>query len=249
MDMTGDAMTQPIQKVGCCGFRRKRAEYLSTFSLVEVQKTFYQPPKKETADRWRDEAPDDFEYALKAWQMITHDADSPTYRRMNRELTDGQKRLVGSFRWTAVVRSAWDETLDIARRLRADKVIFQCPKSLEPTEKNKDHMRKFFEGVAGHGLTCIWEPRGWETADIDAMCQELDLVHCVDPFRDECVTKGLRYYRLHGIGGYKHEYTDDELRSLLERRADSSPTYYLFNNVTMFEDAKRFQEMTPTDAR
>jgi uncharacterized protein YecE (DUF72 family) len=236
-------MAQQSIKVGCCGFRRKRADYLATFPLVEVQKTFYQPPKAATAERWRDEAPEGFEYTLKAWQLITHDARSPTYRRMTKDLTEGQKRLVGSFRWTSVVRRAWDETLEIARRLRAEKVLFQCPKSFRPSEKNKVSMRKFFQGIAGHGLTCIWEPRGWEHADVAPLCGELGLVHCVDPFADEPVTEGLRYYRLHGIGGYRHEYTDGELRQLASRRASEAPRYYLFNNVSMFEDAQRFQDM------
>lgn len=236
-------MSEQSIKVGCCGFRRKRAEYLATFPLVEVQKTFYQLPRPSTAERWRQEAPEGFEYSLKAWQLITHDPRSPTYRRMTKDLTEGQKRLVGSFRWTSVVRRAWDETLDIARRLEAQKVVFQCPKSFRPTEKNKDSLRKFFEGIAGHGLTCIWEPRGWDHSDVEPLCNELGLVHCVDPFADQAVTSGLRYYRLHGIGGYRHEYTDEELRQLARRRAAHAPTCYLFNNVSMFEDAKRFQDM------
>jgi len=65
----------------------------------------------------------------------------------------------------------------------------------------------------------------------------------VDPFQAESVTQGLRYYRLHGIGGYRHEYTDEELGELSRRRAHGSTSYFMFNNVSMLQDAQRFQEM------
>jgi uncharacterized protein YecE (DUF72 family) len=65
-------------KVGCCGFPRGRKEYFRQFRLVEVQQTFYKMPDLETAIKWRQEAPTDFEFTLKAWQLITHPPTSPT---------------------------------------------------------------------------------------------------------------------------------------------------------------------------
>lgn len=103
---------KPAAKVGCCGFAGGRARYFDTFPVVEVQKSFYEPPKRDsTLQRWRDEAPDGFEFTLKAWQIITHDASSPTYRRLNEPLSDGQKKQVGSFRYTGIVRRAWQTML------------------------------------------------------------------------------------------------------------------------------------------
>jgi len=34
-----------VIRIGCCGFPVKREKYASRFRLVEVQKTFYQPPR------------------------------------------------------------------------------------------------------------------------------------------------------------------------------------------------------------
>jgi len=59
-------------KVGCCGFPRGMKDYFSQFKLVEVQQTFYKMPKLDTALRWRQQAPPDFEFSLKSWQLITH---------------------------------------------------------------------------------------------------------------------------------------------------------------------------------
>lgn len=132
----------------------------------------------------------------------------------------------------------------MARLLTADKVILQCPASFAPTGENMVRMREFFSRIDRAGVTCIWEPRGrWQADQIAELCHELDLVHCVDPFKAEPITAGLHYYRLHGITGYRHQYNGDELRDLLRRRVKDAATYYLFNNVTMYRDASRFKEL------
>jgi len=249
-------MSKAITKVGCCGFAVARPKYFATFPVVEIQQTFYQPPKQDTVKRWRDEAPADFEFTLKAWQLITHEPSSPTYRRLKEfsPATCGQglppaqvRGLIGeagSFQATDIVRRAWDTTLQMARLLTADKVIFQCPARFRPTSENMDRIRAFFSNIDREGVICIWEPRGkWQDEQIGQLCRELNLVHCVDPFKAESVTAGLRYYRLHGITGYRHNYTDDELRDLLRRRVKDTSTYHLFNNVSMYHDASGFKEL------
>jgi len=231
-----------ITKIGCCGFAASRARYFKEFGVVEIQQTFYQPPRLDTVKRWREEPPEDFEFTLKAWQLITHEPSSPTYRRLKMRLSESQKNQVGSFRWTNETRRAWEQTLQIARTLNADKVVFQCPASFEPTDENKDRMREFFSRIRHSNVTFIWEPRGkWQEDEIAALCEELNLIHCVDPFKNNCVTGGLRYYRLHGIGSYKHQYTDEELQELAQLRAKEAETYFLFNNVSMLRDAERFK--------
>ena len=237
-------MSEAMTKVGCCGFGIARPKYFQTFSVVEIQQSFYQPPKQDTIKRWRDEAPADFEFTLKAWQLITHEASSPTYRRLKQRLSESQKKQVGAFRLTAVVRRAWDTTLQMARILAANKVVFQCPASFAPTSENMDRMRKFFSHIDRAGVTCIWEPRGkWQNDEIAELCRDLDLMHCVDPFKAQAATAGLRYYRLHGITGYRHEFSEEQLRDLVQYRAEKAETYYLFNNVSMCRDAARFKQL------
>jgi uncharacterized protein YecE (DUF72 family) len=84
-------------KVGCCGFRSARADYVQLFPVVEVQQTFYQPPQISTLKRWREDAPTDFEFTIKAWQLITHEARSPTYKRLKRELTEKSAKSAAHF--------------------------------------------------------------------------------------------------------------------------------------------------------
>ncbi|MFO7968262.1 MAG: hypothetical protein R6U44_11750 [Archaeoglobaceae archaeon] len=87
-----------------------------------------------------------------------------------------------------------------------------------------------------------WEPRGgWREDTIKSLCEELDLVHCVDPLIKNSLHGKPQYYRLHGGKGYKHKYTITELQKLSE--IAMGDCYVLFNNMYMFEDALRFKEV------
>ena len=49
-------------------------------------------------------------------------------------------------------------------------------------------------------------------------------------------------FRLHGITGYNYTFNDEELR-ILKTRVLKKPTYVLFNNNRMNNDALRFMEL------
>ena len=73
-------------KLGMCGFTIGAAAYFKQFPVVEVQQTFYDPPPIGTLEKWRRQAPAGFEFTMKAWQVITHLGESPTYRRLRRPM-------------------------------------------------------------------------------------------------------------------------------------------------------------------
>jgi uncharacterized protein YecE (DUF72 family) len=93
--------------VSCRGFPVRRFAYVRQFELVEIQQTFYLPPRSETLRRWRAEAPPGFEFALKAWKLITHRPTSPTYRRLRKPIPEQEHARYGAFRGTAEVQAAW----------------------------------------------------------------------------------------------------------------------------------------------
>lgn len=231
-------------QVGCCGWQKAHDTYYQHFSLIEVQKTFYKPPMVRTVRRWRkDEAPSDFIFTLKAWQLITHDPSSPTYHKADLDIPDEKRDRYGTFRPTDEVFEAWDRTREIADTLAAPIVLFQCPPSFEPTDEHKENMRAFFGEIERGDFIFAWEPRGeWQDTEIAQLCDDLDLVHCVDPFERLPVTDGLAYFRLHGIDGYYYNYADDNLDRLQAWCDPFDEAYVLFNNVSMWDDALRFQE-------
>lgn len=236
-------------KIGTCGFSGSRADYAQHFSCVEVQQTFYQPPLLATLERWRQQVPDHFEFTLKAWQLITHQAKSPTYKRLKINLSEQEKAEAGFFRPTSIVDQAWQLTLACARALKASTILFQCPASFTQTPEHIRYLVDFFTRIERADLTLCWEPRGdWDRQVIKELCQELALWHVVDPFAATTLTPGQCYFRLHGRQGWRYQYEQQELTELAELLPTDTPCYVFFNNVHMREDAllfKKLLEMNP----
>ena len=231
-------------RVGCCGFPRRHAFCFEALDVVEVQATFYKPPEPVTLERWRHEAPEAFAFTLKAWQLITHEPSSPTYRRLGVDIPREEYVRYGAFRPTEEVWTAWGQTLQAAQVLRAEFLVFQCPASFAPTPVNVENLRRFFGAVEQPGLRFTWEPRGdWPQDVVAPLCGELNLIHCVDPFAQRPVTAGTAYFRLHGRKGYRYRYTDTDLGQLAELVAQFDEAWVLFNNISMWEDASRFRSL------
>ena len=233
-------------RVGLCGFTMSMETYARHFPVVEVQQTFYEPPPDATLGKWRTITPPSLEYTIKVWQLVTHAANSPTYRRMKRPLSAGQEP--GFFRDSAAVEQGWQRSLHCANVLSATAMLFQCPASFTPEADNVQRMRRFFEGIKRPRQRLLWEPRGpkW-VSHLDlalALCKDLDLVHVVDPFVTRPEPGRAVYWRLHGIGGPRHSYTDEQLRALKRKLVEVAPTepaYVMFNNLPRVGDAKRFR--------
>jgi uncharacterized protein YecE (DUF72 family) len=230
-------------RVGLCGFTIGAETYFETFDTLEVQQTFYEPPARETMARWRDRAPEGFVFTIKAWQVITHRSTSSTYRRMKTRIDD--MSAVGAFQLNDTTLRAWKTTRDCARLLRATAILFQCPASFRPEPQNVDNMRRFFGAIDRlEGVRFLWEPRGaWPDELLIDLCRELDLVHTVDPLLRDSVTPELLYWRLHGLGSSYRPYTDEELRSLVDRLPPDANGYVMFNNIPRVGDAKKFMAM------
>ena len=228
--------------IGCCGFPIGRRNYYRHFRCVEVQQTFYHPPRTETLERWRHESSDDFHFTLKAWQLITHPPHSRTYRRLRMEIPDGKSGQYGNFRPTQAVFEAWQRTYEAANILRTQLVVFQSPPSFHSTSQNKQNMKKFFQTIDRHQLLLGWEPRGWDDYEAGDLCRELELFHIVDPFQAKSFSSKVTYWRLHGVGGYRYRYSDIDLDQLARWIPKDTTVYLMFNNLSMFQDGLRFKE-------
>jgi len=231
-------------RVGLCGWTIAMASYVRRFPLVEVQHTFYDPPAETVLRRWRSMVPPGFEFTIKAWQLVTHESSSPTYRRLRQPLPVDQRGRVGSFRSTEPVLHAWERTLACAHLLGATAVLLQCPRSFRPVADNVERMRAFLGRVERPRGRLLWEPRGdWPDDLLVELCRDLDLVHVVDPMQRETVTPERTYYRLHGTTGARHVHTAAELRDVRDRVAGRPAPYVLFNNLPRVGDAERFLDM------
>ncbi|AEV85850.1 hypothetical protein ACWT_4831 [Actinoplanes sp. SE50] len=236
-------------RVGLCGASMALASYAQRFPVLEVQQTFYEPPRESTLRRWRDTVPGEFEFVVKAWQLITHEARSATYRRLRTPLSEAERAEVGGFRWTPVVARAWDTTVRCASLLRAGAILLQCPASFRPTEPAVTRLREFLaRAPRPDGVRLLWEPRGpWPDDLVRDICAAGDLTHAADPFLRPSLTP-TAYYRLHGVTGARHVHTDDEL-ARLAAMVDGGPAYVMFNNLARADDARRFRRLVAGDAQ
>jgi uncharacterized protein YecE (DUF72 family) len=219
--------------------------YPRSFPVVEVQGTFYDPPSDATMRKWRAATGPELEYTMKVWQLVTHPATSPTYRRMRR--TVNHRHAAGFFRDSPAVHEGWRRSRECAGVVAATAMLFQCPASFGPETVNVESMRRFFERIDRPRARLLWEPRGraWiAKRDLAiALCRDLGLVHVVDPFVTQPEKGASVYWRLHGPGSARASYDDAALRQLARMLADVAPrdaAYVMFNNLPRVGDAKRF---------
>lgn len=230
-------------RIGCAGFPQRQAVCFQTLDVVEVQATFYKPPQVKTVQRWRETAPASFAFTMKAWQLITHSAYSPTYQRSGVDIPPEKMNRYGSFQPTAEVREAWERTRAVALGMQAEWVVFQCPASFQPNPGNLRNMRAFFSQVDRAGLHFTWESRGdWPVPLVAELCAELDLLDCVDPFVRHPATRGTVYFRLHGRGSYDYKYSDEELDQVAALCLEYDEAWVIFNNTAMWFDSALLRE-------
>lgn len=244
------AEPEQVVRIGCAGLPSgvSRTAYFQRLDLLEVDATFYEPPRDVALRRWRKEAPAGCAFTALAWQLVTHDPATPGYERMTTPLAPAARGAVGSFRPTAEVRAAWERTLAAARALGAESVLFQTPPGFSPSQANRDTMRRFFGEVVGEvpDLTLAWEPRGiWEPAQAGALAAELGLVYAVDPLQLEVPPPegDAAYFRLYGLGLYRNRIGDEHLDLLADMLEPYPQAWVVFTNVEKYPDAQRFRKL------
>lgn len=217
-------------------YASKLQAHAQLFSVVEVNSTFYRIPKVTTVQKWWQEASGinkQFQFTVKAYQGITH---------------------LGPFGKAA--RSQFHQIQEVSEELRASLILFQTPSSFRLTLANVKKIKAFFSEVERGKFVVVWEPRGaWldNPQMITDVCEECDLIHCVDPFRHQSLSFGktkIAYFRLHGFGKpsmYHYNFSAKELNELCSA-VDSLPhtlqaAYVFFNNVYCYHNAVSFSKL------
>jgi uncharacterized protein YecE (DUF72 family) len=189
------------------------AHYCRTFDTVEINNTFYHQPSPETFDAWRQQAPQDFLYAVKANRYLTH------MRKLNDPSEPLQRFLEG------------------ARRLktRLGPILYQLPPNWR---KNLGRLRAFAESLP-RDLTHVIEfrDRDWLDDDTYQLMAEHRLCLCVHdrlPRHPRRVTGSIAYVRFHGAGEeYAGKYRPSRLRGWADwiaEVAEAHRVFVYFNN-------------------
>ncbi|WP_437554090.1 DUF72 domain-containing protein [Sorangium sp. So ce327] len=209
--------------VGCAGFPVPATRYFREFMFVEVQETHVSLPGPGTIRRWRREAPGGFRFALLGPREI------------------GQE----GFRDGKVIETALKSIEAVADELEAKLAVFVGPPEFTPTRANKAILREFLVNVKKRFERVVFEPPpGWDPDECDELTQEVGALAARDPLNAGLSRLKVAYYRLHGPAGHKSRYEDPAIERLAEiaRGAKHDDATYVFTNVDMFADAKRFKK-------
>ncbi|MBI4579243.1 MAG: DUF72 domain-containing protein [Planctomycetes bacterium] len=196
------------------------AYYSREFGTVEINASFYQPPRPEMIDRWREATGSRFLFAIKLWRRITHE----------RKLADCEQEL-----------------RDFLSRVEAfgpkrGPLLIQLPPSLHRDDERLDGFLNAFKAVGGKArwrFAVEFRHPSWLATPVYALldghgaaCVLADLARCpiVEPNDSP-----FFYVRRHGPGGaYRGCYSADHLAADADRiRAwlqSGRDVYVYFNN-------------------
>lgn len=216
-------MPAAIITVGCAGFPVPATRYFKEFMFVEIQETHHALPGMGTIRRWRREAPKDFTFAMLAPREI------------------GQE----GFRAGKVVETALKSLLDVGKELDATIAIFVSPPELVQNRANKAAVKEFLGGVRKKFTRVVWEaPPTWDPDGAADLAIDAKVIPARDPLSHGMLDAPIAYYRLPGPAGHKSRYEDPAIEKLaaLAKDAKHKDVTYVFTNVDMFADAKRFKK-------
>jgi uncharacterized protein YecE (DUF72 family) len=211
--------------MGCAGFPVPATRYFKEFLFVEVQETHVTLPGTGTIRRWRREAPKGFKFAMLAPREI------------------GQE----GFRDGKVTETALKSLVEVGKELLATTAVFVAPPEFSASRGNKSVLKEFLQSVRRKFDNVVWEPSAaWDPDDADALATEAGVVAARDPLAHGTSAAALAYYRLPGPAGHKSRYEDPAIDKLAELAlgtgAKNKDATYVFTNVDMFADAKRFKK-------
>lgn len=168
--------------------------YLQHFDTVELNNSFYRLPTAEAFDRWHDETPRNFLFAVKASRYLTH----------NKKLKDPESAL----------ERMLPPALHLGKKLGP--ILFQLP----PRWRVNIERLESLLAVLPRNLRYAFEFRdlSWMTEEVNQALKRLHAAFCIyelagyqSPLH---VTSDFAYVRLHGpgTGKYQGSYSDQRLR-------------------------------------
>jgi uncharacterized protein YecE (DUF72 family) len=212
--------------VGCAGFAVPATRYFKEFSFVEIQETHLAVPGRGTMRRWQREAPKVFEFALLGPREI------------------GQE----GFRRGTVIEAALDSLVAIAEELGATTAVFLAPPEFSASKPNRAALEDFLTMVGPRFRRVVFDAgEGWDPSDSDALAEKTATLAARDPLAHGLSKRQEAYYRMPGPAGRKSRYEDPAIERLGEiaSKGLEQDARYVFANVDMFADAKRFRKTLP----
>ena len=209
--------------VGCAGFAVPATRYFKEYRFVEIQETQLAMPGQGTLRRWQREAPTDFNFALLGPKEIGLEA----------------------FRDGSIRDAALQGLKGVASELKARTVVFLAPADFAQIGPTSRTLKAFLsQANVLFGSVVFDAGPCWKPDDADLLADDTGTIAVRDPMQQGLSKRKIAYYRLPGPAGHKSRYEDPAIDKLAEI-VGSDPKQqatYVFANVDMFTDAKRFRK-------
>jgi uncharacterized protein YecE (DUF72 family) len=208
--------------VGCSGFAVPATRYFREYEFVEVQETHRAVPGPGTIRRWRREAPDGFQFALLGPREIAQE----------------------SFRSGKVIETALKSLELVQEELHAQVAIFLATADFSCSRPNRSALKDFLVAVCSRFGTVVFDAGpAWNPEEADELAEETRTLAVRDPLQHGLSKRVQAYYRLPGPAGHKSRYEDPAIERLAEiaKEATHEHAHYVFTNVDMFADGRRFK--------
>jgi uncharacterized protein YecE (DUF72 family) len=203
--------------------------YSEVFNFVEVNHTFYEYPEVRRVKHWRRTVPEDFTFAVRCHQYLTH--------RIGLKPVNEAYYVLG-------------QMIACCEILESPFLVLETPARYAMNQEEVDRARDFFSSSNLRGIRLVWEMRAPITPAVVDLMQDFNIVHCVDLSREKPSFKSdVVYSRLFGKGKHNiYQFTDDELVEIDRNAESSSPRVVAlsYHGVRMNTDAARFMQYKKT---
>jgi len=209
--------------VGCAGFAVPATRYFKEYRFVEIQETQLAIPGQGTLRRWQREAPAGFNFALLGPKEIAQEA----------------------FRPGPALNAALESLSGVAAELKAHTVVFLAPQDFAQNRANKSALKGFLARVKPLFGSVVFDAGScWKPDEADGVAEDTGTIAVRDPMQHGLSKRKVAYYRLPGPAGHKSRYEDPAIDKLAEivGTGPKQQATYVFANVDMFTDAKRFRK-------
>ena len=240
-------------RIGCSGWNYKHwrelfypkglparcwfAFYAEHFDTVEINNSFYMLPKAETFDKWREQAPPGFCYAVKANRFLTQ-------AKKLKDCEEPLQRMMTPFR---------------ALGDRLGPILYQLPPRFRI---NLDRLERFL-ALVPKDVSNVFEFRdsSWYVAETFAMLDRHGAGFCVHDMAgsasERLAVGPIAYVRFHGAGAkYWGRYPDEVLLGwtdwIVDQARSGRPAWCYFNNdidAHAIHDAQTLKAMVAQAAR
>ena len=203
--------------------------YSEHFNFVEVNYTFYEYPDSRTVERWRQTVPDDFTFAVRCHQDLTHN--------IGLQPTDEAVEVFNRMIW-------------ICKILDAPFLHLLTPANYPLDNRKIRQARDFFSTASWKGVQLAWEVRSTITPKLGDLMRDMEIVNSVDLSREKSPQKtDIIYTRLFGKGRHNiYQFIDEELMEIDQKilKAEAKTAIITYHGVRMNSDASRFKHYKET---